>query len=63
MLGDVLSLYRDRSTADQCLKHEWIAEPAKDGAAKIGTNRLKTFKARRKWMVSQQKDLIEADFE
>lgn len=43
--------HRERLTADQCLKHDWIAVPSKGGAAKIGTARLKAFKARRKWMV------------
>lgn len=41
---------RERNTAEQCLKHDWIATPSKGGAAKIGTARLKAFKARRKWM-------------
>ena len=33
------------------MTHDWIATPSKGGAAKIGTSRLKAFKARRKWMV------------
>lgn len=41
---------KDRLTAEQCITHDWIATPSKGGAAKIGTSRLKAFKARRKWM-------------
>ena len=42
---------RKRGTASNCLVHDWLKTEQKD-VKKIGTKRLKSFRARRRWLVS-----------
>ena len=42
---------RKRATAESSLSHEWLLTKQKE-IKKIGTKRLKSFRARRRWLVS-----------
>ena len=39
---------RDRADAETCLKHQWLATSV---SKMLGTRRLKSFRARRRWLV------------
>ena len=39
----------ERSDAEKCMSHAWMV---KSDSKRIGTGRLKSFRARRRWLVS-----------